>query len=132
MTFGERVNIKRKEKGITQDELAQKLGYKSRSSIAKIENGDRDVPRPMIIELAKALDTTPAYLMGWEDKENTTKESVHPIKPEDVRVIIREDKKVPPITTTEDALIERLSQYSKEELQELFLYLDFLDYKRGL
>jgi repressor LexA len=67
MTFGERVNKKRKERGITQEELAQRLGYKSRSSIAKIENGDRDVPRPMIIELAKALDTTPAYLMGWED-----------------------------------------------------------------
>ena len=68
MTFGERVLNRRKEVGLTQEELAKKLGYKSRSSIAKIENGDRDVPRPMIIELAKALNTTPTQLMGWSDE----------------------------------------------------------------
>lgn len=68
MTFGERILKLRTEKGMTQDELAQKLGYKSRSSIAKIENGARDVPRSQIVDLAKALDTTPSVLMGWEDE----------------------------------------------------------------
>lgn len=67
MKFGERILKLRTEKGMTQDELAQKLGYKSRSSIAKIENGVRDVPRSQIVELAKALGTTPSVLMGWED-----------------------------------------------------------------
>lgn len=67
MSFGERVRKKRLEKGLTQAELATKLGYKDRSSVARIENGERDVPRPTIIALADALDTTPAYLMGWED-----------------------------------------------------------------
>ena len=67
MKFGERILKLRTEKGMTQDELAQKLGYKSRSSIAKIENGARDVPRSQIVELAKALGTTPSVLMGWED-----------------------------------------------------------------
>lgn len=69
MTFGERILKLRTEKGMTQDELAQKLGYKSRSSIAKIENGVRDVPRSQIVELAKALGTTPSVLMGWEDEK---------------------------------------------------------------
>lgn len=69
MTFGERILKLRTEKGMTQDELAQKLGYKSRSSIAKIENGVRDVPRSQIVELAKALSTTPSVLMGWEDEK---------------------------------------------------------------
>ena len=54
MKFGERILKLRTEKGMTQDELAQKLGYKSRSSIAKIENGARDVPRSQIVELARA------------------------------------------------------------------------------
>jgi transcriptional regulator with XRE-family HTH domain len=43
MTVGERIKIKRKELGITQGNLAQKLGYKSRSSINKIELGQQQV-----------------------------------------------------------------------------------------
>ncbi|WP_294480066.1 LexA family transcriptional regulator [uncultured Ruminococcus sp.] len=78
MTFGERILKLRTEKGMTQDELAQKLGYKSRSSIAKIENGARDVPRSQIVELAKALGTTPSVLMGWEDDKPTDTLTVLP------------------------------------------------------
>lgn len=78
MTFGERILKLRTEKGMTQDELAQKLGYKSRSSIAKIENGVRDVPRSQIVELAKALGTTPSVLMGWEDDKPTDTLTVLP------------------------------------------------------
>lgn len=68
MTFGERVLALRTEKGMTQDELAIAVGYKSRSTIAKIEAGERDPHQSMIAAIAKALDTTPAYLMGWEDE----------------------------------------------------------------
>lgn len=67
MTFGERVLALRTEKGMTQDELALAVGYKSRSTIAKIESGERDPHQSMIVEIAKALGTTPAYLMGWEN-----------------------------------------------------------------
>lgn len=70
MTFGERVRIKRKEIGMTQLELAERLGYKDRSSVARIESGERDVPRPTIIALANALGVTPAYLMVWEDEKS--------------------------------------------------------------
>ena len=74
MTFGERVLALRTEKGMTQDELAHAVGYKSRSTIAKIESGERDPHQSMIAAIAKALDTTPAYLMGWEDKKPTVEE----------------------------------------------------------
>lgn len=67
MTIGERVKILRTRKNMTQEELAEKLGYKSKSSVAHIENG-RDIPRSMIVKLADILDTSPAYLMGWEDE----------------------------------------------------------------
>ena len=73
MTFGERIYKLRTEKGMTQDELAVAAGYKSRSSIAKIESGERDPHQSMIASLAKALNTTPAYLMGWEE-DNTPAE----------------------------------------------------------
>lgn len=66
MTLGNRVKLLREKMGMTQLELAQKLGYKSKSSVAHIENG-RDIPRAMVVTLAKILDTTPSYLMGWDD-----------------------------------------------------------------
>ena len=64
-------NIKelREQKGLSQDELAKLTGYTSRSSIAKIEKGEVDLTRSKIIAFAKALDTTPTQLMGWEKKE---------------------------------------------------------------
>jgi repressor LexA len=66
MTLGDRIKTLREKKGMTQLELAEKLGYKSKSSVAHIENG-RDIPRAMVVTLAEILETTPAYLMGWED-----------------------------------------------------------------
>lgn len=43
------------------------MGYSSRSSINKIENG-RAVSQKLIVRLAEALEVSPAYLMGWDEK----------------------------------------------------------------
>lgn len=66
MTVGERIKQRRLELNLSQEELAKKVGYKSRSSINKIELA-RDLPLRKVELMAKALDTTPGYLMGWED-----------------------------------------------------------------
>lgn len=80
MTFGERINKIRNEKGMTQDELARAVGYKSRSTIAKIESGERDVSQSMVIKFAKALNTTTAVLMGNDNDDN---KAVQPPAPSD-------------------------------------------------
>lgn len=67
MTIGERIKNRREELGITQDELAKKLGYKSRSSINKIELNIYNLKQSKIKLIADALDTTPTYIMGWEE-----------------------------------------------------------------
>ena len=74
MTIGERIKAARLKKGYSQTELAELLGYKSRSSINKIEKEGRDIPRSSIVKFAEILDVTPAYLMGWE--ENSGNNSV--------------------------------------------------------
>ena len=56
----------RKNLGMSQQELAKKTGYTSRSSIAKIENGEVDLPISKIALIAKALDTNPSTLMGLD------------------------------------------------------------------
>lgn len=67
MTIGERIKIRREELNLSQDELAKRLGYKSRSSINKIELGHYNLTQPKIKAVADALETTPSYIMGWEE-----------------------------------------------------------------
>lgn len=67
-TIGHRIRKRREELGMSQEELGRKLGYKSRSSINKIELDQRNLTQSKIAALAKALNTTPAYIMGWEDE----------------------------------------------------------------
>lgn len=52
---------------MSQDELAKRIGYKSRSSINKIELGHYNLTQSKIKAIADALETTPAYIMGWEE-----------------------------------------------------------------
>lgn len=61
------IRNRRLELGMSQQELADKLGYKSRSAINKIELGINDLTQSKIESFAEALSTTPAYLMGWTD-----------------------------------------------------------------
>ena len=71
MTIGERIRNRRLELNMTQDELAKKAGYKSRSSINKIELS-RDLPLRKISKVAAALDITPTELCGWEEADSET------------------------------------------------------------
>ena len=64
--IGEKIKKIRLENNLTQDELATKCGYSSRSTISKIEDGERNLTSKKIEIIAKALNTTPAYLMGWQ------------------------------------------------------------------
>ena len=64
--IGSRIKQRRKELNMSQEELALKIGYKSKSSINKIEKDDRGLPRSKIETIAKALGTSPEYIMGWE------------------------------------------------------------------
>ena len=67
MTIGEKIRLRREELLMTQDSLAQAIGCKTRSSVSKIECGERDVPRRKVEQVAKILGLSPAYLMGFED-----------------------------------------------------------------
>lgn len=67
MLLYERIKSRREELGLSQEELAHRIGYKDRSSIAKIESGVNDITQSKIKAIADALDTTPSYLMGWEE-----------------------------------------------------------------
>ena len=62
-----RIRQRREQLGLSQEELAARMGYRSKSSITKLEKGINDLPRAKLEELAAALNTTPAWLMGPVD-----------------------------------------------------------------
>ena len=75
MEVGERIKKRREELGMTQDELAQKVGYKTRSSVAKLESNANGMLQSKLVLFADALQTTPSYLMGWTEDEKTEKKN---------------------------------------------------------
>ena len=67
MDMYEKIKKLRTKLGMSQDELAEKVGYTNRSSIGKVEAGAVDLSQSKILAFAKALNTTPQYLMGFEN-----------------------------------------------------------------
>ena len=59
-----RVRLRREQLGLSQEELARRMGYRSRSSITKLEKGINDLPQSKVEELAQALETTPPRCWG--------------------------------------------------------------------
>ncbi len=103
MTLYDRIRKRREELEISQDELAKKLGYKSRSTIAKIESGENDITQSKIVAFAKALNVTPAYLMGWEPAPAPTTEE---LTPQEKSHLNKYRKLTPPHKSTIDDQIE--------------------------
>lgn len=97
--IGKRIRSRREQLGMTQEELASRLGYKSKTTIAKIENGTNDIVQSKVTEFAKVLDTTPAYLMGWTQLDGN---------------IINE--KEPELTVRDEKDIAKILEQTKEQL----------------
>lgn len=61
--FGRRIREARKAKGMTQDELADKIGV-SGSFLGHIERGTRVASLDTLVDLCNALETSPSLLLG--------------------------------------------------------------------
>ena len=98
MELYENIRSRRIALKMTQQELAQKLGYKSTSTIAKIESGVNDIPQAKLSAFADALNTTPAELMGLNSvapaqnlQENTVPCKISKSKPQLEKIIKKLD-----------------------------------------
>ncbi len=78
--MAQRIRDLRQAKGLTLEQVADVVGV-GKSTVRKWETGMiANMRRDKIADLAKALGTTPAYLMGWEEED--TKQEVSPSEPE--------------------------------------------------
>lgn len=67
LDIGKRIKLLRNQNKMSQSELAEKMGYTSRTTISKIESGNIKITTEDVVRFAEALHTSVPYLMGWND-----------------------------------------------------------------
>lgn len=105
-TMYDRIKKLRTQFGWSQEELAKKVGYADKTSIAKIEAGKVDLPQSKIVAFSSAFNTTPSYLLDG-DNENDEKNPVQTL-----------------------AAHFDGSEYTKDELDEIRQYAEYIKSKR--
>ncbi len=80
MEINERIKALRIARSMSQEDLAKRVGYSGRSSIAKVEAGQLDISQSMIKKYADALGVTPVYLLYGNEEENRPVKNIIPFK----------------------------------------------------
>lgn len=111
-TVGERIRAQREAMSLSQTKLAELVGV-SKQTLYKYENNIVcNIPRDKLLRLAKALDTTPSWLIGWEEVVVTSGQL---LESEAVRQV-----------KAEVAQMERERQHWSDQLADLFPFLNEL------
>lgn len=76
-SMGLKIKSLREDKKLSQSELATLVGYKDKTSIAKVEAGKVDLPQSKISAFAKALNTTTSYLFSDEPDDEPVTIAAH-------------------------------------------------------
>ena len=111
MTIGQRIKERRKALKMSADEMGAKLG-KDRSTIYRYEKGDiENLPLDILEPIAEILQTTPQYLMGWEEVQKKNSTLV------DLTIRMRTDNEFA-------SIVESLSQLNPEQLASVKQVVD--------
>ena len=111
----------REKLNMSQQELAELTGYTSRSSIAKIEKGEVNLPQSKISVFAKALKTSPAELMGWESSLGDYEDNVNYLQDQPELLELYED-----IRNNESLVIlfDKAKKLSPQDLEQILRIID--------
>lgn len=114
MDMGQKIKLLREQKGMTLEELGNKVGV-GKSTVRKWETGlIANMRRDKISKIAKALEVEPSYLMGWEDKDAPAiSNKENPSAPQSLAAHFDGD------------------EYTEEELEEIRRFAEFVKNKRG-
>lgn len=99
MNIGDRIKSMRIKMNLTQDELAASI-KSTKQTIHKYENGIiSNIPAGKIKIIAEKLQTTPSYLMGWDEDTE-----------------ICSDKESPPeITESEKTMLQKFRELAPDD-----------------
>ena len=116
MELHERIRARRMALQMTQQELAARLGYKSTSTIAKIEAGVNDIPQAKIVAFARALATTPGALLGLGNERSAITEK---------NITLTLPEKNVSLSEQEQAMIEKFRALNEAGKEYIEAQLDF-------
>lgn len=116
--IGQTIKKYREQKGWTQEELAFRMGYKSKSTINKIENNINDVSQSTIVKLSQVFGCTPTDLLG-EIQYTTTLPM-----PDDDKTYVLVDK-------DRQELVQMVCQTTPQSAELLYNMLKALDGRDG-
>lgn len=120
--IGKRIKERRIALGMTQEELAKKMGYSTRQAISKVEKGDDNITSDRVKKFADALDVSVSYIMGWDEEQlNAIEEERKDV----VDYIVKQDEKLNEIFEI------NLSENNMDELIRYAKYLKSLEKKEG-
>ena len=127
MTIGERIKQRRIELGLSQDELAKKMGYMTRNAIYQFEQKD-NMKLSLVEKFAKVLETTPSYLMGWSDIIGIDPVSGYPIYAEEELLDVSDRSDfLNSFTHEEENLLRKIKELEKlYSVSEIERALDFI------
>lgn len=110
MTIGERIKRRRIELGLSQIELAKRMGLSSKSTICQLENCGDNITTDRIKRAAEALDVSTSVLMGWDE-----------IKTEDNATMLAR------LTTNPKMLeyIKKMNTLPLKNLENVYKFIDF-------
>ena len=111
MTIGQRIKQRRKELGITADELGSRLGV-HRTTVFRYESGYIEkLPIDILELIAKELQTTPDYFFDWEEVEKTNDILA------DIVVRLRTDEKF-------SSIVKKINEMDADKLNGLEVMLN--------
>lgn len=76
MTVADRIKYRRESLGMSQEELAKRIGLKDKSSITKIEKAGDKISLKNIEKISEALSVSVQFLMGWDKEEKTNENDI--------------------------------------------------------
>ncbi len=116
--IGKRIKEKREELGLTQLQLAERMGYTSKSAVCKVERGDDNITTDRVRKFAKALNCSESFLMGWS--ETSAKEKLI-----EAMIESQETKELLPNNNEEKELMRAFRELNEEQKRQIVMMLAF-------
>ena len=122
--IGDRVKEMRLKMGMSMDDLAKMVGI-SRQAVYKYENGIvTNIPTIRLSAIAKALKTTPGWLMEWGDEYPTSSEGKEPLGKQETPAEARD------VVAGLSELLDSIQDLDEEQASKTLEYIQFLKLKR--
>lgn len=122
--IGLKIRARREALGYSQEQLAQLVGYKTRSSIAKIESGENDITQTKIYDFARALKCQPSELLTLYEFTEPDRVGLQKLSEYSSAIEYINSEKMPATTSDDELALSIIGDERKAKLLKWIAGLD--------